>query len=136
MIVLLLNWDPEHQQSQMCIVVVLSHGREGAVISRDNDGVSVASIIDKFNSSKCPALAGKPKLFIFQACRSVIIFIITSYQPPYFCACALIFLRLNISSMLFSFRKFFVILFSCPKSIAITDSHGTISIQNYKCCCL
>ena len=60
---------PEHEQSQMCIVVVLSHGKEGAVISREGDGVSVASIIDKFDSRSCQALARKPKLFIFQACR-------------------------------------------------------------------
>ena len=60
---------PEHNESEMCIVVVLSHGREGAVISRDGGGVSVASIIDKFNSQSCQALIGKPKLFIFQACR-------------------------------------------------------------------
>ena len=60
---------PEHKKSQMCIVVVLSHGKEGAVISREGNGVSVASIIDRFNSKNCQALARKPKLFIFQACR-------------------------------------------------------------------
>ena len=60
---------PEQEESEMCIVVVLSHGRDGAVISREGDGVSVASIIDKFNSRSCKALVKKPKLFIFQACR-------------------------------------------------------------------
>ena len=59
----------EHEASDMCIVVVLSHGKEGAVISREGDGVSVAWIIDQFNSKRCPALVGKPKLFILQACR-------------------------------------------------------------------
>ena len=60
---------PEHKESQMCIVVVLSHGEEGAVISREGNGVSVALIMDKFNSRNCRALATKPKWFIFQACR-------------------------------------------------------------------
>ena len=71
---------PEHNESEMCIVVVLSHGREGAVISRDGGGVSVASIIDKFNSQSCQALIGKPKLFIFQACRQVVYPKFTEYS--------------------------------------------------------
>ena len=71
---------PQHKDSQMCIVIVLSHGREGAVISREGDGVSVASIIDKFNSQSCQALIGKPKLFIFQACRQVVYPKFTEYS--------------------------------------------------------
>ena len=65
----LFSEKPEHRQSQMCIVAILSHGREGAVISREGHGVSVASIMERFNSRNCQALARKPKLFIFQACR-------------------------------------------------------------------
>ena len=59
----------DHETADMCVVIILSHGKEGAVISREGDGVSVAKIIGKFDSSNCQALIGKPKLFIFQACR-------------------------------------------------------------------
>jgi len=60
----------DHKTADMCVVIVLSHGREGVASSKDGE-YSVAKIIERFDSQNCQALIGKPKLFIFQACRGV-----------------------------------------------------------------
>lgn len=56
------------------IVVIMGHGSgssNGASVISGVDGVTVpiAWIIDEFSKSNCPALNGKPKIFIFQCCR-------------------------------------------------------------------
>ena len=50
-------------QSSFCTyILLLSSGT-------DSQSVEIEKIIGKFIASKAPALAGKPKLFLFQACR-------------------------------------------------------------------
>ncbi|XP_023337636.1 caspase-2 [Eurytemora carolleeae] len=54
----------------MMIVCVLSHGEEGTIITSDSQKVCIEKeIIRKFNNENCDTLRGKPKLFLFQACR-------------------------------------------------------------------
>ncbi len=53
----------------MAVVVVLSHGTEGGVFTSDGRKIETESIYEKFNNEHCPALRGKPKFFIVQACR-------------------------------------------------------------------
>jgi hypothetical protein len=55
----------------MCIVAILSHGDNGLVFARDGRSVPTEWILRQFNNSTAPQLKGKPKFFIFQACRSV-----------------------------------------------------------------
>ncbi len=50
----------------MAIVVVLTHGAEGRVYTSDGRCIHTESILSKFNNQHCPALMGKPKLFILQ----------------------------------------------------------------------
>eukprot|EP00092_Neocalanus_flemingeri_P103604 GFUD01132610.1.p1 GENE.GFUD01132610.1~~GFUD01132610.1.p1 ORF type:complete len:177 (+),score=34.18 GFUD01132610.1:1-531(+) len=48
------------------IVVVLSHGENGAILASDDKEMGVENdIIGRFNNKDCPALKGKPKLFLF-----------------------------------------------------------------------
>lgn len=61
-----------------CVVVaVMSHGEEGStkessqIVTSDIKYLSVAWILEQFNSRNCPALINKPKIFIFQICRYV-----------------------------------------------------------------
>ena len=89
----------EHALSNMAIVVLLSHGEDGLVFGTGeygkaivlggiksrfsgkilnsdylfSDGRKVPNewILGQFNNDNCPNLKGKPKLFIFQACRYV-----------------------------------------------------------------
>jgi hypothetical protein len=59
----------EHKDSDMCVVAILSHGDEGLIFSKDGRKVSTEWLLSRFNNDGCPALKGKPKFFILQACR-------------------------------------------------------------------
>lgn len=55
-----------------CIVVFMSHGRDDtSFYTSDNQYLTVHTIVEDFNNRHCPALQGKPKIFIFQFCRCV-----------------------------------------------------------------
>ena len=58
-----------HVESDMGILVLLSHGENRNVISTDGYKLPYDDILTEFNNEKCPNLCGKPKLFIFPACR-------------------------------------------------------------------
>ena len=60
----------DHQYGEMCVVIILSHGNDGGLINAaDGKSVSTEYVLRKFNNDACPALKGKPKFFILQACR-------------------------------------------------------------------
>jgi len=63
----------DHSISDSTIVVVMSHGRAAVhgteILTSSNDWISSEYIVDHFNSSSCPSLKGKPKIFLFQCCR-------------------------------------------------------------------
>ena len=53
-----------------CLVVCLmSHGEQGAVCGTDGRTLEINEIQSYFYASNCPSLAGKPKMFIIQACQ-------------------------------------------------------------------
>jgi len=58
-----------HHESDMAVVVIMSHGRQGLVAACDGREIETEWIMRQFNNYGSPALRGKPKLFIFQACR-------------------------------------------------------------------
>ena len=51
------------------ILIILSHGRDGVVLSSDDQEIRIADIEKEFCKSKCPSLQGKPRIFIIDACR-------------------------------------------------------------------
>ncbi|XP_077535270.1 uncharacterized protein LOC144147094 isoform X2 [Haemaphysalis longicornis] len=61
----------ESQKDAQCLVVILmSHGEEGAIHDIENEKVPLDShVFDPFNNENCPHLQGKPKIFFVQACR-------------------------------------------------------------------
>ena len=60
----------DHIDSQMCIVIILSHGNDGGLINAaDGKSVPTEYVLRRFNNDACPALKGKPKFFVLQACR-------------------------------------------------------------------
>lgn len=60
---------PEHKDADMCIVVVMSHGNKENVFACDGEKLARDWIVKEFIKSNCPHLSGKPKLFVFQACK-------------------------------------------------------------------
>jgi len=57
-----------HSDNECILVAILSHGKMGYIHARDSF-YSLESIWRPFATDKCPTLAGKPKLFIIQACQ-------------------------------------------------------------------
>ena len=56
---------------QCCLVVaVMSHGTCEGILGVDGQIVTVRQLMAYFTSRACQSLAGKPKIFIIQACRS------------------------------------------------------------------
>jgi len=51
-----------------CVFAMLSHGKEGEEIYGTDEAIKISEIVSKF---KIDSLAGKPKFFLFQACRGV-----------------------------------------------------------------
>jgi len=58
-----------HADTDMAIVAILSHGKDGVVYAADGQSINMEYIYEFFNNRNCPALRGKPKFFIVQACR-------------------------------------------------------------------
>uniref|UniRef100_A0A3B3BKH4 Caspase a n=1 Tax=Oryzias melastigma TaxID=30732 RepID=A0A3B3BKH4_ORYME len=57
------------KQTDSVIVVLMSHGKLGAVLGVDEYEFPVNNIYEHLGSEKCPALLDKPKIIIIQACR-------------------------------------------------------------------
>jgi len=60
---------PELANGDMLIVCIMSHGQNGRIAGSDGRELETAWVIRQFNNDGCPALRGKPKFFILQACR-------------------------------------------------------------------
>ncbi|KAM6149910.1 caspase-3 isoform 1-T1 [Erethizon dorsatum] len=58
----------DHSKRSSFICVILSHGEEG-IIFGTNGPVDLKRLTKFFRGDLCRSLAGKPKLFIIQACR-------------------------------------------------------------------
>ena len=51
------------------IFIILSHGKNGVVLTSDDQELRIEDIVDRFNSANCPTLQEKPSMFIFDVCR-------------------------------------------------------------------
>ncbi|XP_070591158.1 caspase-1-like isoform X2 [Erythrolamprus reginae] len=64
----------EHQTSDGMFVVLMSHGYQDNLCGvysneKDSDIFPIKTVFSIFNNINCPALRGKPKVVIIQACR-------------------------------------------------------------------
>ncbi|XP_049337619.1 caspase-6-like isoform X2 [Astyanax mexicanus] len=58
----------DHADADCFVCVFLSHGEDGHVYAFD-DKIDIKEVTSLFRGDKCRSLVGKPKIFIFQACR-------------------------------------------------------------------
>jgi len=65
-----LGHEASEDECSALFVVIMSHGRLGVVMGTDNQPVPVDDILKYFNGTNCPGMAGCPKVFMFQCCRS------------------------------------------------------------------
>ena len=61
----------DHSDFDAFVMIVMSHGADGDAIYgvSGKRKVRVKDLMAEFTINRCPSLAGKPKLFICQACR-------------------------------------------------------------------
>ena len=59
----------DYHEMGSLFVILLSHGEKEAIYSTNSEKIHLFDIISHFTAENCPSLAGKPKIFIIQACR-------------------------------------------------------------------
>ncbi|XP_032715969.1 caspase-8 isoform X1 [Lontra canadensis] len=59
----------DHTTRDCFICCILSHGDKGIIYGCDGQEVPIYELTSYFTGSKCPSLAGKPKVFFIQACQ-------------------------------------------------------------------
>lgn len=75
--------NPVHAEADSCVVIVLTHGEEDTLIGTDGNHINIHDFLDFFNSKNAPLLAGKPKIFIIQACRGSKLNLIRGVKEEY-----------------------------------------------------
>ncbi|KAL7403938.1 hypothetical protein ABVT39_007491 [Epinephelus coioides] len=60
--------EADHSDADCFLLVFLSHGNDDHVFAKDGK-IPIQDITSLFKGDKCRSLVGKPKIFIFQACR-------------------------------------------------------------------
>ncbi|NXX32348.1 CASP6 protein, partial [Nicator chloris] len=60
--------EDDHNNADCFVCVFLSHGLDDHIYAYD-DKIKIQIITDMFRGDRCQSLVGKPKIFIFQACR-------------------------------------------------------------------
>ncbi|CAH6791666.1 caspase-8 [Phodopus roborovskii] len=59
----------DHKNKDCFVCCILSHGDKGIIYGTDGKEASIYELTSYFTGSKCPSLAGKPKIFFIQACQ-------------------------------------------------------------------
>ncbi|XP_025790859.1 caspase-8 [Puma concolor] len=59
----------DHNNKDCFICCILSHGDKGIIYGSDGQEAPIYELTSYFTGSKCPSLAGKPKIFFIQACQ-------------------------------------------------------------------
>ncbi|XP_049576679.1 caspase-6 isoform X2 [Syngnathus scovelli] len=60
--------EDNHSDADCFVLVFLSHGEDEHVYTYDGK-ISIQHITSLFKGDQCPSLVGKPKIFVWQACR-------------------------------------------------------------------
>ena len=60
--------ETNHTDHDCIFIAVLSHGELGILYASDH-AYKPDRLWDQFNAKQCPTLAGKPKIFLIQACQ-------------------------------------------------------------------
>uniref|UniRef100_A0A8D8F140 Caspase-1 n=3 Tax=Culex pipiens TaxID=7175 RepID=A0A8D8F140_CULPI len=59
----------DHSNADCLLVAILTHGDDGDSLCAHDGSYQFSSVWTQFTEERCPSLAGKPKIFIVQACR-------------------------------------------------------------------
>ncbi|NXR61909.1 CASP8 protein, partial [Rhadina sibilatrix] len=65
-----------HRNMDCFVCFVFSHGEKHKIKGVDDEYINIDDLVSCFTGTNCPSLAGKPKVFIIQACQG------SEYHPP------------------------------------------------------
>lgn len=58
-----------HSNMDCFVCFIFSHGEKRKIRGVDDECVNIDDLVSCFTGTNCPSLAGKPKVFIIQACQ-------------------------------------------------------------------
>ncbi|NWY92809.1 CASP8 protein, partial [Loxia curvirostra] len=59
----------DHRNMDCFVCFIFSHGEKDKIKGVDDECVKIDDLVSYFTGTNCPSLAGKPKVFIIQACQ-------------------------------------------------------------------
>ncbi|XP_068761079.1 caspase-8-like [Montipora capricornis] len=59
----------DHSEYSAFVCIIMSHGNRDHIEGVNGKNIALETLMSDFKAGSCPSLAGKPKLFIIQACR-------------------------------------------------------------------
>ncbi|XP_046572165.1 caspase-3-like [Haliotis rubra] len=59
----------DHTSNSMFVCFIMSHGSKNKIVGADQLPINIERLTSLFSAQDCQSLAGKPKLFIIQACQ-------------------------------------------------------------------
>ncbi|NXA77365.1 CASP8 protein, partial [Thryothorus ludovicianus] len=59
----------DHRNMDCFVCFIFSHGEKDKIKGVDDECVNIDDLVSCFTGTNCPSLAGKPKVFIIQACQ-------------------------------------------------------------------
>ncbi|KAG8233289.1 hypothetical protein J437_LFUL012224 [Ladona fulva] len=59
----------DHTNHDCLLVAFMTHGEDNGILSAYDHIFKSDEVFERFKSDRVPSLAGKPKIFLFQACR-------------------------------------------------------------------
>uniref|UniRef100_A0A182T7T8 Caspase n=1 Tax=Anopheles maculatus TaxID=74869 RepID=A0A182T7T8_9DIPT len=59
----------DHRDNDCILIAVLTHGEDGDYVYAHDVSYELSTIWSHFTADNCPSLAGRPKIFLVQACR-------------------------------------------------------------------
>nr|XP_054492396.1 caspase-8-like isoform X1 [Agelaius phoeniceus]XP_054492397.1 caspase-8-like isoform X1 [Agelaius phoeniceus]XP_054492398.1 caspase-8-like isoform X1 [Agelaius phoeniceus] len=59
----------DHRNMDCFVCFIFSHGEKDKIKGVDDECVNIEALVSRFTGTNCPSLAGKPKVFIIQACQ-------------------------------------------------------------------
>ncbi|NWV83357.1 CASP8 protein, partial [Dasyornis broadbenti] len=62
----------DHRNMDCFVCFILSHGEKDKIKGVDDECVNIEDLVSCFTGTNCPSLAGKPKVFIIQACQGFV----------------------------------------------------------------
>ncbi|NWI00811.1 CASP8 protein, partial [Tichodroma muraria] len=59
----------DHRNMDCFVCFIFSHGEKDKIKGVDDECINIEDLVSCFTGTNCPSLAGKPKVFIIQACQ-------------------------------------------------------------------